>query len=251
LIWDSAEARRVEELLLNATQPAQQLQYDGWLLRLAPNDVKRASSINPINGSSLPIEEKIAHCERVYAEHGLPPLYRMTPLAQPASLDEALEGRGYVSFERNVSMTAPLDQALPRTRADLHFERPDLDGWMRVAAEIRGLTPERQEAERRRLFESTLPGFAVVAYAGDGAVGCGLMMIEDDYAGLFDLATVTPQRRRGIGLATCVYLMQLARQHGAARAWLSVVADNEAAVRLYERLGFAPVYDYWYRAKPA
>jgi hypothetical protein len=70
LIQDPIEARRVEELLLNATQPARQLQYDGWLLRLARDDVKRASSVNPAYGSSLPLEEKIAHCERVYAEHG-------------------------------------------------------------------------------------------------------------------------------------------------------------------------------------
>jgi N-acetylglutamate synthase len=249
VIRDPGEARRVEDLLFNATQPAQQLQYDGWLLRLASNDVKRASSINPIYGSSLPVAEKIAHCERVYAEHGLPSLYRMTPFAQPASLDETLEEQGYEVLERSVSMTAPLDRTLPEAREDLRFEWPDLDGWVKVSAKIRGLAPERQEAERRRLFESTLPGFAVVVYAGDEAVGCGLMMIEDDYAGLFDLATVASRQREGIGLATCVYLMQLARQHGAERAWLSVVVDSKTAVRLYERLGFAPVYDYWYRRK--
>lgn len=73
MISSEAEARRIEELLLNATQPAQQLQYDGWLLRRAPNDVKRASSINPIYGSSLPVDDKIAHCENLYAAHGLPP----------------------------------------------------------------------------------------------------------------------------------------------------------------------------------
>ncbi len=247
MIWDDAEARRVEDLLLNSTQPAQQLQYDGWLLRLAHNDVKRASSVNPIYGSSLPVEEKIAHCERVYAEHGLPALYRMTSFAQPPSLDETLEARGYERFERSLAMSAPLDAPLPEVRDDLRFERPHLDRWLDLVSEMCGLTPEGRRAERERLSESTLSGFAVVAWDGDEAVGCGFLMIEDDYAGLFDIATVASQRRKGIGMATCVNLMRLARQHGASRAWLSVVADNEAAVRLYERLGFAPVYDYWYR----
>jgi ribosomal protein S18 acetylase RimI-like enzyme len=173
----------------------------------------------------------------------------MTPFAQPGSLDEALAANGYERFERSLSMTAALGVPLPETRGDLRFVRPDLDGWSEVASQIRGLSPERRVAEGARLFESTLPGFAVVAYEGDVAVGCGLMMIEDDYAGLFDIETLETRRREGIGLAICVYLLRLARQHGAERAWLSVVADNAAALRLYERLGFGPVYDYWYRIK--
>jgi ribosomal protein S18 acetylase RimI-like enzyme len=50
-------------------------------------------------------------------------------------------------------------------------------------------------------------------------------------------------------MATSVHLLRLARQRGAERAWLSVVADNAPALRLYEKLGFSPVYDYWYRIK--
>jgi GNAT superfamily N-acetyltransferase len=218
LVRDAAEARRIEDLLLNATQPAQQLQYDGWLLRLAQNDVKRASSVNPICGTSLPLGEKIAHCEAIYAEHGLPPLYRMSSLARPASLDEALQAHGYAAFERSLCMAVPLDTPLPETRDDLRFERPHLDRWLDTVSEMRGLTPERRQAERERLFESTLPGFAVVAFDGDDAVACGLVMIENEYAGLFDLATMESRRREGIGLATCVYLLRLARQHGAERA---------------------------------
>jgi len=175
----------------------------------------------------------------------------MTSFAQPPTLDEALERDGYERFERSLCMSVSLHQPPPPARDDLRFERPHLDRWIELVAEMRGLTPERRQAERDRLFEGTLPGFAVVAWLGKEVVGCGLVMVEDDYGGIFDMATLASRRGEGIGLATCTQLMRIARQHGADRAWLSVVADNAPALRLYEKLGFAPVYDYWYRIKQA
>ncbi len=249
MIEDEAEARRLEQLLLNSTQPASQIEYDGWLIRLAQDDVKRASSVNSTFSSSLHLEAKIAHCESLYAEHGLQPLFRLTRFVQPVNLDEALEELGYERFEASLSLSMRLDCRFPATRDDLRFEQLPVDSWLDLGAEMRGLTRQRQQAERERLTESKIASFPVVAWSADNAVACGLMMLENGYAGLFDLATASDRRREGIGLALCVHLMQLGREQGAERAWLSVVADNHPALRLYEKLGFAPVYDYWYRIK--
>ena len=81
---EAPDLRRVEEIGLNALQTQQQLFYDGWLLRLSPGKAKRARSVNAFFGSTLPLSRKIAHCERVYAEHGLPLLFRITPFVQPS-----------------------------------------------------------------------------------------------------------------------------------------------------------------------
>ena len=70
---------RIEEAGLNALQTQRQLFYDGWLLRISPGTAKRARSVNPNFGSSLPLPGKIAYCENIYAQHGLPTLFRMTP----------------------------------------------------------------------------------------------------------------------------------------------------------------------------
>ena len=56
---------RIEEAGLNALQTTQQLFYDGWLLRVSAGKAKRARSVNPHFGSSLPLDAKIDHCERV------------------------------------------------------------------------------------------------------------------------------------------------------------------------------------------
>ena len=59
------DARRIEEVGLNALQTQRQLFYDGWLLRVSPGKAKRARSVNAHFGSTLPIATKIAYCERL------------------------------------------------------------------------------------------------------------------------------------------------------------------------------------------
>ena len=42
-------------------------------------------------------------------------------------------------------------------------------------------------------------------------------------------------------------MLSWGNDHQAQRAYLQVVADNAAAVRLYQQLKFEPIYNYWYR----
>ena len=113
------DAARIEEAGLNALQTQLQLFYDGWLLRLSPGKAKRARSVNAHFGSTLPVAAKIAHCEALYARHGLPALFRITPFVQPPDLEAALAARGYGTFEPTLVMARPLAVrlALARSRA--------------------------------------------------------------------------------------------------------------------------------------
>ena len=60
------DLRRVEEASLNALQTQRQYFYDGWLLRVSPGKARRARSVNAHFGSTLPLAQKIAYCERLY-----------------------------------------------------------------------------------------------------------------------------------------------------------------------------------------
>ena len=84
------DARRIEQAGLNALQTQRQLFYDGWLLRISPGSAKRARSVNAHFGSTLPLDEKIDHCERVYGERALPALFRITPFDHPGDLERKL-----------------------------------------------------------------------------------------------------------------------------------------------------------------
>ena len=105
------DATRIEEAGLNALQTQRQLFFDGWLLRLSPGKAKRARSVNPCFGSSRALDAKIDHCEALYASHGLPLLFRMTPFVRPPDLAPALAAREYVEFDPTLVQAARIDGA--------------------------------------------------------------------------------------------------------------------------------------------
>jgi len=115
---------------------------------------------------------------------------------------------------------------------------------------MRGRTPEQIEAEFRRLHHGEVPGYCTIAYAGGEALGCGLVMKEQKFAGLFDVFVVESARGRGIGTEISAQLLATARRMGATVGWLSVLAGNAPAVAAYRKLGFETLYEYWYRVRP-
>jgi hypothetical protein len=89
-----ARARRIEEASLRAWPALTDSDFDGWRLRFADGYTRRANSITPLAPSRLALSDKIATCERLYAERGLPAIFRLTPFAPP-DLDATLAARGY------------------------------------------------------------------------------------------------------------------------------------------------------------
>ena len=89
---------------------------------------------------------------------------------------------------------------------------------------------------------------AVIEHEGR-FIACGQVAIDDDIAGIYDMAT--DEQFRGQGLARTIVgaLLDWAQQHGATKAFLQVNADNESALAVYRRYGFQTVYTYDYRAR--
>jgi GNAT superfamily N-acetyltransferase len=107
----------------------------------------------------------------------------------------------------------------------------DWAGCHRLMHEIRG--------KQGFLPEAT---WLVTRDAGDGTTEyCGTIQGIRDYAGLGAIQNlgVTPEHR-GRQLGTCLLVKALLgfRSAGIRRAFLEVTAQNEGAIRLYQRLGF-------------
>lgn len=245
-----AQARRLEELSLNASGALQSLLYDGWLLGYRKGPTKRLRCVNPVHRSTLPLAEKVAHCIAFYRQCGLPVLFRLLPFSQPRDLDAHLERAGFTQFEP--SLVQVLDFADLRTPATpaCAVEVVDVATWVEATARLFDAAPEDLPALRERARSYPLPQAGALIRSDGEVVAGGLVKLEAGAAGIFALATAPALRGRGLGRAVVAALLAEARRRGAARAYLQVTAANAAALALYARFGFGTAYDYWYRALP-
>lgn len=243
---------RIEEAGLNAMQTQRQLFYDGWVLRISPGTAKRARSVNAHFGSSLPLDEKFAHCEYVYARQGLPALFRMTPFSRPDDLDHALETRGYEAFGETFVQTVFLDRPpeLPDPGDDVALEAPDTPAFVDAVGDLRNSTSVEREAHRERLQNSPLDKRHAVVREGGRVVCTAQVAVEGRLVGVFDVITAPDERGKGYATLACASLLSWGWQHGAQVAYLQVSADNAPAIAVYRKFGFTTAYSYHYRGRP-
>ncbi len=244
------DLRRVEEVSLNALQTQRQLFYDGWLLRVSPGKARRARSVTAHFGSTLPLDRKIRHCERVYGERGLPTLFRITPFVQPAGLAEALATRGYRAFDTTHVQVVELARPPQARDVDgIDVVVPDIETFADAIALLQEASADQRDAylERMRATPQTLR--VLLAKEGERIAGVGTVMLEDGLAGVFSMATAPECRRRGVAMAILARLLAWAWEHGAHHAYLQVEATNVPALGVYRKFGFATGYSYHYCAR--
>jgi len=246
-----ASLRRIEEVGLNALQTQRQLFYDGWLLRISPGKARRARSVNAHFGSTLPLDDKIAYCERLYREHHLPVLFRMTPFVQPPGLGAALAARGYVAFDPTCVQVAALDRPPdPRDPEGIAIAGAPAAAFADAVARLQEATSAQRDAYYERMVATPQANRALIAHADGEPAGVGTVMLEDGIAGIFSMATAPAMRRRGVASALVARLLAWAWERGARVAYLQVDAQNDPALAVYRRFGFATAYTYHYCAPP-
>ncbi len=113
----------------------------------------------------------------------------------------------------------------------------DLPALVRMEGELFGPGAWSRESLReeirgpgRTYVGAVLPGGRLVGYAGTWFDGFDVQVMT--------VGTDAAHQGRGIGRAMLVHLLDAARTTGAESALLEVRVDNDAAIHLYEALGF-------------
>jgi len=242
-----AELARIEDAGLNASAPPQQRVLDGWLLRFSPGKAKRARCVNALAAGRLPLDEKIALCERAYALAAMPMIVRITPFSDPPLLDQALAAMGLRRFDDTRVMVLRELQGIAESKSEPALRAVSGAGFAEAVGLLRGSTSTQRDAHAERLRHAPLPGHGFLVQRDGLTLACGQYVVEFDVVGLYDVFTAPSARGQGLAGALCRALLRRAASDGARKAYLQVDADNAAARAVYRRLGFADAYAYHYR----
>jgi ribosomal protein S18 acetylase RimI-like enzyme len=246
---------RIEDAGLNASAPPQQRWMDGWIVRTNPGKAQRARCINAVAAGLQPVPAKLAACAELYRSLGLPLLMRITPFTQPPVLDALLAGAGFAVHDETLVMVLPvlrpsaLEPGAPP--AGLRWAELAPDAYAEAVGALRGSSPSARAAHAERLRASPVPYRGYALLRDSAVIACGQVAQEGDLVGLYDVATDPAQQCKGLGTWLCRRLLTLAAtESGAQSGYLQVGADNEAARRIYTRIGFEDAYGYHYRVPP-
>jgi ribosomal protein S18 acetylase RimI-like enzyme len=236
----------IEAAAYRSWPAAEIVEYDGWQLRYADGFSRRGNSVYPLASSTVDHEQKLEWCGQWYQRHSLDLVFRQTAVTEPG-LDEVLAQHGFTEEGRTNVLVAGLSDS---DSSDLIIGESPSPQWWKATAALWDVGGSRADAWRAIVDRIDLPtGFGVVAQGGQ-AVAAGFAVVDATWLGLFEIIVADRYRRRGIGGSLTKSLMAWGRGKGAQRAYLQVVADNTAAINLYEKAGFRFAYDYWYRRAP-
>jgi len=239
------DIRALEARAFRAWPALETRTMQGWVQRLSGGYTKRANSINALEPNGALTGDLKAALEAPYREHGLPPVWRLTPLA-PAGTDALLAEAGYRRIDESLVQRATLDDRFPPD-PEVRIEPAPADDWLAGFAALSPVAPQHRETMARMLRSIAAPvGFARVEDDGQ-PVAFALGVVDGDHVGLFDVLVAPQARRRGLARRLTQSIGAWGRQHGARYAYLQVVASNAAALPLYADLGFETVYSYAYR----
>ncbi|MCJ8307835.1 MAG: GNAT family N-acetyltransferase [Hyphomicrobiales bacterium] len=243
--------RRLEAVSFRSW-PATNTVFDGtWAIRLtAGHPSKRVNSVNPLDrGDQADLKNRIARAAHRFQSFGRPLVFRQSPLAPP-QLDNLFDAQGWRRFDETRVMVLRLrDAQLDRAVSQLPLK--DVGRWIDQCIAMGSIA------------QTVKPGLSELIGLVEGEVG--LFLTEDDAGvplaaamavrfgdliGLFEVVSNPDKRRQGLARRIIRSAMLWGYEHGARQAWLQVVAENDAAIRLYESEGFSEVYSYAYRQAP-
>lgn len=239
------------EKVLADSWPAERVEpLGGWTMRFNEGYSRRANSVITDTDPGMDVDEAIERVEARYRSYRLPPAFAISPITQPADLDQRLAAKGYRAEGHSIVMMSPGASMLVHTpwvniSISAHaselwsrraFEGMDTNGRAARLGIVRRIEPPAAYATAEMYGEIAATGVAVGRQVGHTRV-----------VALHSLSTSKRLRGKGAGKAVLAALGRWALSFEKSMLILQVERGNTAAMSLYMRFGFRPLYKYHYR----
>ncbi len=242
----------IETLAANALVAHHKESYDGWRLRYNGGVTRRANSVLAEFKGKLPLTEKIARAEDWYKNLGVKARFQLCPASQPENLLSELLNRGYSRHSGARIQVGHISDLANKTSRAVEVDlmpKPSKE-WLELYELTENAPPEKAHIRRQMLERlDPLSAFALAKIEGEKAA-VGLGVFEDDYVGIFNMATLPEMRKKGAASAILQALAHWGTQQGAKQLYLQVATENLGAQQVYEKLGFTTLYEYEYFEAP-
>ena len=249
----AADVLALQRITAQGIRSSETAEVGGWLLRADPDSSWRANSVRPLGQPGLAMDEALAAVQRWYGERGKLAKF-LNPTEARRLLDAELGERRW---------DHPLEASVLVARIDtLSVVPPQQDRLLADRGIGISLSPAASSSWLAR-YRTGAPTPATVELLGrhdcvqfaqldrDGqAVAIARGVVDEGWLGLSAIWVHPDHRRQGLGKAIISALLHWGQSAGATRSYLEVSSDNEAAIALYEALGFWNHHDYRYRVEP-
>lgn len=187
--------------------------------------------------------------ERFYGERGAPVRYTITEVSAPDGLDAKLAARGYERVGDHVTMAKRATRlfASAPPSIGLQVAESPSTGWYDVY--LAGVTPDRRHVAPRIVESVPRPRFFIAALRDGQVIASGLTVHDGPCASVQCMATRADARRSGAARAVLAEIERIAVAAGRNTLYLQADAENIAAIRLYESVGFSLAGRYHSRVR--
>jgi GNAT superfamily N-acetyltransferase len=181
---------------------------------------------------------------------GAPFTWWVMPSFAPADLADRLEAAGLVNDGAWPALALDIGELVePPIVAGLEIRRvarsADLEAYLRIVGETLSpsdaFTSVLADASRRIGFADDAPEEHFIGLLAGEPVATASLVVAGGSAGIYNVATLEPARRRGIGAAMTAVAVRRGSERGCNLATLQSSAMGRP---IYERLGFRFVCDF-------
>lgn len=248
----SKEISIVESISFNSWPAQNFFLLDGWGIRFGDGYTKRNNCVSPIYPSYSDIKPKVEYCEDLYHDFELPSIFRIPMSDENNELDQFLDRREYfIKDESHVLIKDLQEQNILNedlNNSEFLISSEFSERWFSDYTGMTEYTDEIKIKLKHQYLRIILPCWFYSLKGSDGrVVATGVGVSQYNYFGLYSIFVEPTMRSLGIGTRLINSMLIHAKSNGNTTAYLNVLSENSAAIKIYQKNGFKVAYDYHYR----